>query len=118
MSADTTPARSRQPHVGVSRRTLVAGTAWAVPAVVVATAAPAVAASTPVNLSGCTFTFDTSGSCRSKNLFGGGYSGYLIRVIITKSATCTSTVDLAVNVNGAIAIRRRRSPSMTESSRT
>lgn len=41
-SADTGPSRSAR----VSRRTVVAGTAWAVPAVVVAGAAPAVAAST------------------------------------------------------------------------
>lgn len=40
--ADTGPSRSAR----VSRRTVVAGTAWAVPAVVVASAAPAVAAST------------------------------------------------------------------------
>ena len=36
---------ARRSTSGVSRRTLVKGTAWAVPAVVVATAAPAVAAS-------------------------------------------------------------------------
>lgn len=44
---------SRRSTSGVSRRTLVKGTAWAVPAVVVATAAPAVAASA----SGCYATY-------------------------------------------------------------
>ena len=37
---------------GISRRTVVAGTAWAVPAIVVASAAPAIAASGPVILTG------------------------------------------------------------------
>ena len=39
------PSSPSRPHAGVSRRTVVAGTAWAVPAVVVAAAAPASAAS-------------------------------------------------------------------------
>jgi hypothetical protein len=37
---------------GISRRTVVVGTAWAVPAIVVASAAPALAASGPVVLTG------------------------------------------------------------------
>ncbi len=40
------------PQSGISRRTVVAGTAWAVPAIVVASAAPAMAASGPVVLTG------------------------------------------------------------------
>lgn len=46
MSSGSDATRPSRPSAsGVSRRTLVKGTVWAVPAVVVATAAPAVAAS-------------------------------------------------------------------------
>ena len=42
-----------KPKSGISRRTVVAGTAWAVPAVIVATATPAFAAlSGPVTFTG------------------------------------------------------------------
>lgn len=49
------PRVAPRPHV--SRRTLVAGTAWAVPAVIVATAAPASAAS---NVCGFVFTLEVT----------------------------------------------------------
>ena len=41
----TSKPEMTKPKSGISRRTVVKGTAWAVPAVVVATAAPAMAAS-------------------------------------------------------------------------
>lgn len=58
---------------GISRRTIVAGTAWAVPAIVVASAAPAFALSGPVTFTGR--------ACKSP----GGNSRYLFEISITNS---------------------------------
>ncbi|WP_062462174.1 hypothetical protein [Demequina soli] len=51
---------TRQTH-GVSRRRLVQGVAWATPAILIATAAPAAAASPNVTFSGLTFTPSNNG---------------------------------------------------------
>ncbi len=53
-------ARPERARSSISRRTVVVGTAWAVPAVVVASAAPALAASAPV--------VTITGLCRASDL--------------------------------------------------
>ncbi len=65
---------------GLSRRTLAKGAAWAAPAVVVAAATPAMAAS-------CTYTLELSAaSCK----VAGGESNYkLIFVVVPSSPNCT-----------------------------
>ena len=58
---------------GVSRRTVVVGTAWAVPAIVVASAAPAMALSGPVTFTGR--------ACKSP----GNPKRYLFEITVTNS---------------------------------
>lgn len=48
----TSTSDQHTPKRGIPRRTVVAGTAWSVPAIIVASAAPAMAASGPVILTG------------------------------------------------------------------
>ncbi len=48
----TSKSEQPKPKAGLSRRTVVVGTAWAVPAVIVATATPAFALSGPVTFTG------------------------------------------------------------------
>lgn len=76
-----------KPKSGVSRRTVVKGTAWAVPAVVVATAAPAMAASPCL-----TASFGGS-SCKQPGL-GQNADGYSLQICFTNN--CTSAVTVTV----------------------
>ncbi len=78
MTTDRTRHRSHP-----SRRTVVVGTAWAVPAVVVASAAPALAASGP-----CSADFSRSTACVTVS---NGVVGYQIRVCATPTGSCNPT---------------------------
>lgn len=75
------------PKQGVSRRTVVKGTAWAVPAVVVATAAPAMAASPCV-----TADFDST-SCKQP---GTGQNNFGFKLKICFTNTCSAPVTITV----------------------
>ena len=75
--SDRTDAKS-----GISRRTVVAGTAWAVPAIVVASAAPAMAASGPVVLSGR--------ACKGPGN-GANSKDYYLEVILNNTSSVTKT---------------------------
>ena len=68
---------------GVSRRTVVVGTAWAVPAIVVASAAPAMALSGPVTFTGR--------ACKSP----GNPKRYLFEITVTNS----NNVPLQLNAD-------------------
>ncbi len=84
-SATSQPARQRE---GISRRTVVVGTAWAVPAVVVADAAPALAAS-GTSLT-CTPDFNRGTSvCRNVDA-NGQVTGYEIHLCATLSGPCAA----------------------------
>lgn len=76
-----------KPKSGVSRRTVVKGTAWAFPAVVVASAAPAMAASPCL-----TATFG-GGSCKQP---GTGQNNFGFNLNICFTNTCTSSVTIVV----------------------
>lgn len=82
----TTPARGL-----VSRRTLVAGTAWAVPAVIVATAAPALTASPRDPNCSYFFNVNNAATCRSS-------TGYTFQFVVTRSPQCGSAAD-ALNLS-------------------
>lgn len=78
MQADNNSTETHSPS-GISRRTVVAGVAWAVPAITVAGTLPAMAAS------GCiTFSF-TSESCKDP----GKPYGY--KLVLCVASTCTGT---------------------------
>jgi len=70
------------PQSGISRRTVVAGTAWALPAIVVASAAPAMAASGPVVLSGR--------ACKGPGN-GANTKDYYLEVILNNTSSVTKT---------------------------
>lgn len=70
---------------GVSRRTVVAGAAWTVPAIVVASAAPAMAA-TPV------VTIGTGIACKHPG--AGDEKHYHFNLIVTNNGGITSTVTI------------------------
>jgi hypothetical protein len=76
-----------KPKPGVSRRTVVKGTAWAVPAVVVASAAPAMAASPCI-----TADFDST-SCKQP---GTGQNNFGFKLLICFTNTCTSPATITV----------------------
>ena len=76
-----------KPKSGISRRTVVKGTAWAVPAVVVASAAPAMAASP------CLTASFGGNSCKQPGL-GQNADGYALRICFTNN--CASTVTITV----------------------
>ena len=101
-AADTTPPRAPQPRGGISRRTLVAGTAWAVPAVVVAAAAPAAAASA----AGCTYTFTVNSalSCQQRSP---NPPGYKLTLTATRDLRCSSA---PVTLVGTLAGNSYRQP--------
>lgn len=85
MTSKSEPSKGKQ---GISRRTVVAGTAWAVPAIVVASAAPAFALSGPV-------TF-TANACKDP----GNNSRYLFQISVTNGTNVPLTihpVNLVVN---------------------
>ncbi len=69
---------------GISRRNLVAGTAWAVPAVVVATAAPAFAAS-PAS---CSYTFASIGA--TCHYTGPGNHYYRVGLRVNRDLSCSA----------------------------
>jgi hypothetical protein len=76
-----------KPKQGVSRRTVVKGTAWAVPAVVVASAAPAMAASPCVTIS-----FGPN-SCKQPGE-GQNIKGYNLQFCFTN--TCNTAITVTV----------------------
>jgi hypothetical protein len=77
---------------GISRRTVVAGTAWAVPAIVVASAAPAMAASGPVVLTGR--------ACKDPGS-GQGDKSYYFEVTLTNTTNATATYGFtSIEING------------------
>ena len=74
----------------VSRRTVVAGTAWAVPAIVVAAAAPAVAASDPGGGGRCVYNLAVvlqDGTCRIRSS-DGDFTGYRVTLTINRTMGC------------------------------
>ena len=77
---------------GISRRTVVVGTAWAVPAIVVASAAPALAASGPVVLTGR--------ACKDPGA-GQGNKSYYFEVTLTNTTNSTATYTFSsIEING------------------
>jgi hypothetical protein len=78
-----------KPKSGVSRRTVVKGTAWAVPAVVVASAAPAMAAGTSQCL---TATFGGN-SCKQPGQ-GQNDFGYRLQFCFTNTCAIAGTVNV------------------------
>lgn len=81
---------------GISRRTLARGAGWAVPAVVVAVAAPAYAASPPApNCTPSTFDYARAGDGVSPNFT---YSGTNLRVEVGEP----TTNGTATSVNGKV----------------
>ena len=82
----TSKSEMAKPKSGVSRRTVVKGTAWAVPAVVVAPAAPAMAASPCL-----TATFGGN-SCKQP----GNPNGYGYRLEICLTNSCSSPVTVTI----------------------
>jgi len=85
----TDKSEMTKPKSGISRRTVVKGTAWAVPAVVVASAAPAMAA----GASQCLTASFSPVSCKQP---GGGQNdwGYRLRICFTN--TCATAVTITV----------------------
>jgi hypothetical protein len=87
----------RDAHVTneLSRRTVVRGAAWAMPAVVVAAPAPAVAASTaPLSFTGS--------ACKLPGGSSDTYKGYVFEIVVTTpgGSEDTVTVITGVTVNG------------------
>jgi len=76
-----------KPKQGISRRTVVKGTAWAVPAVVVASAAPAMAAGASQCL---TATFGGE-SCKQPGT-GQNNFGYKLRICFTNNCQVSVTI--------------------------
>jgi hypothetical protein len=85
----TNKSEMTKPKPGISRRTVVKGTAWAVPAVVVASAAPAMAAGASQCL---TATFG-GGSCKQP---GTGQNNFGFNLKICFTNTCSASVDITV----------------------
>lgn len=88
---------NRDAHVKneLTRRTVVRGAAWAMPAVVVAASAPAVAASTaPVTFTGS--------ACKLPGGSSDSYKGYVFELVVTTPAGSADTVTVitGVTVNG------------------
>ena len=81
-----------KPKSGISRRTVVKGTAWAVPAVVVATAAPAMAASP------CLTASFGGNSCKQPGE-GGNNKGYRLQICFKNSCASDQTI-LVTRVQG------------------
>ena len=97
MTVENDARRTNQSGRGASRRTLVAGTAWTLPAVVVATAAPAFAGSTAAS---CAYTFGNIGqSCR---YLGPGNHYYQVRLRVDRVLSCfAAPVTLNVTITGS-----------------
>jgi hypothetical protein len=91
-----TSSTEKTPKKGISRRTVVQGTAWAVPAVVIATAVPAYAGASQgiltVNGNGCKLPG------ASNNTFK-GYAYRLVAANTTPSTTYTIKI-VSVTLNG------------------
>ena len=85
----TSKSEMTKPKPGISRRTVVKGTAWAVPAVVVASAAPAMAAGASQCL---TATFG-GGSCKQP---GTGQNNFGFKLKICFTNTCSAPVTITV----------------------
>jgi hypothetical protein len=85
----TDKSEMTKPTSGISRRTVVKGTAWAVPAVVVASAAPAMAAGASQCL---TATFSPL-SCKQP---GTGQNNFGYRLIICFTNTCAVAATITV----------------------
>ncbi|WP_104251817.1 hypothetical protein [Pseudoclavibacter sp. RFBA6] len=87
----STPAasRPRRPHseVDSGRRAILRGSAWAVPAIAVAVAAPHAAASTAENLG----AYSLTGTCGVLGLVG---PGFLLRASSTSSLPADTTVTV------------------------
>ena len=83
-----------KPKQGISRRTVVKGTAWAVPAVVVASAAPAMAAGASVCV---TATFGGQ-SCKQPGT-GQNEWGYQLEFCFTNNCLVPVTIDV-ISVQG------------------
>jgi hypothetical protein len=89
-----------KPKSGISRRTVVKGTAWAVPAVVVASAAPAMAAGTSQCL---TATFGGN-SCKQPGT-GQNDFGYRLEFCFTNTCSVAGTINvtrIASNVGNPV----------------
>src|SRR5438128_12305556 len=80
---------------GLSRRSVVKGAAWAMPAVVVAAPAPLVAASTGA------LSF-TGSACKLPGNSSSSYKGYVFELIATSAGSSANTVTVVtgVTVNG------------------
>lgn len=94
MTTETGARTPSTPRASVSRRTVI-GSAWAVPVVVVATAAPAMAASPQ----SCSYTFDATGSCHVQVSTTGAFIGYYLKLCASRDVSCANaTATLTVTV--------------------
>jgi len=90
----TSKSEATKDKKGISRRTVVAGTAWAVPAIVVASAAPAMAVSGPVVLSGT--------ACKGPGQSGGFAFAYYFQVTLTNNTNSSQTYTFnSITINGS-----------------
>ena len=83
----TDKSEMTKPKSGISRRTVVKGTAWAVPAVVVASAAPAMAAGT----SQCLTASFGALSCKQPGQGQNDY-GYRLQICFTNTCSVAATI--------------------------
>jgi hypothetical protein len=91
-----TSSTEKTPKKGISRRTVVQGTAWAVPAVVIATAVPAYAGASQGSL-----TFSGLG-CKLPGNATNTFKGYAFRLTASNTTSSTATVEIvSVTLNGA-----------------
>lgn len=80
---------------GVSRRTVVKGAAWAVPAITVASAVPAVAASRP-----CVAPPPTIDGCKHSGSSTAWDKTYRAPIVFTNNCTGTAAQDLTIKITG------------------
>lgn len=102
---DATGSGEQQEKRGMSRRTVLAGAAWSVPVIAVATAAPAMAASPPVII---TFEGEAckhpGASATPGDPSGDEFKTYHFDLVVENTTTTDVTVEIvSFTVNGVLA---------------
>lgn len=83
-----TSSTEKTPKKGISRRTVVKGTAWAVPAVVIATPVPAFAGASQGTLT------VTGTGCKLPGNSNDTYKGYAFRIVAANTTASTFTIKI------------------------
>jgi hypothetical protein len=91
-------SESKNGKTGIRRRTLVAGTAWAVPAIAIAAPAMAFSASGPVTSAGCAGKLP-GGSCSG---FSHGYRFYFTAINPPIKTACIEILAVRVGASGVV----------------